>query len=191
MRKVCVYCASSTQVAECYKTEAYRLGEIFSRNNIHCLYGGGSVGLMGELSKAMLKTGGTITGVIPQFMVDQSWNNENVEQIVVNTMHERKRLMLEDVDAAIAMPGGCGTLEELLEVITWKQLGIFVKPVVILNVNHYFDPLLEMLSKAVDERFMRSEHLRIWSVAEHAEEVLQIIGQIPEWGKDAIGMAAL
>ena len=191
MRKVCVYCASSTQVAACYKTEAYRLGEIFAGNSIHCLYGGGSVGLMGELSKAMLKNGGMITGVIPQFMVDQGWGNESVEQIVVSTMHERKRLMLEDVDAAIALPGGCGTLEELLEVITWKQLGIFVKPVVILNVNHYFDPLLEMLNKAVDEKFMRSEHLRIWSVVKHAEEVLPAIGQAPEWRKDAIGMAAL
>ncbi|MDR1729350.1 MAG: TIGR00730 family Rossman fold protein [Prevotellaceae bacterium] len=191
MRKVCVYCASSTQVAACYKTEAYRLGEIFAANNIHCLYGGGSVGLMGEISKAMIANKGTITGVIPKFMVDQGWNNEHVEQIVVNTMHERKQLMLEDVDAAIALPGGCGTLEELMEAITWKQLGIFVKPIVILNVNRYFDPLLEMLHKAVDEKFMRSEHLRIWSVVERAEEVLPAIKQAPGWKKDAIGMAAL
>jgi len=191
MRKVCVYCASSTQVAEGYKTEAYRLGEILAENKIHCLYGGGSVGLMGELSKAMLNNKGTITGVIPQFMVEQGWDNERVEQIVVNTMHERKRLMLEDVDAVIALPGGCGTLEELMEAITWKQLGIFVKPIIILNVNRYFDPLLEMLNKAVDEKFMRSEHLRIWNVVERAEDVLTAIGQAAEWKKDAIGMAAL
>ncbi len=191
MRKICVYAASSTQVAECYKTEAYRLGEIFAQNKIHCLYGGGSVGLMGELSKAILDNRGTITGVIPQFMVDQGWDNERVEQIVVNTMHERKRLMLEDVDAAIALPGGCGTLEELMEAITWKQLGIFVKPVIILNVNGYFNPLLEMLNKAVEEKFMRSEHLQIWQVVESAEEVLTAIHQAAEWRKDAIGMAAL
>ena len=191
MKKVCVYCASSTQIAECYKTEAYRLGEILAENNIHSLYGGGSVGLMGELSKAMLKNRGTITGIIPQFMLDQGWGNENVKQIVVSTMHERKKLMLEDVDAAIALPGGCGTLEELLEAITWKQLGIFVKPIIILNVNHYFDPLLEMLNKAADEKFMRNEHLRIWSVVERAEEILSAINQAPEWKKDAIGMAAL
>ncbi len=191
MRKICVYCASSTQVAECYKTEAYRLGEILAGNSIHCLYGGGSVGLMGELSKAMIENSGTITGVIPKFMVEQGWDNERVEQIVVDTMHERKRLMLEDVDAAIALPGGCGTLEELMEAITWKQLGIFVKPIVILNVNRYFDPLLEMLNKAVDEKFMRSEHLRIWSIAERAEEVLPAIEQAPGWRKEAIGMAAL
>ncbi len=191
MRKVCVYCASSTQVATCYKTEAYRLGEILSENDIHCLYGGGSVGLMGELSKAMLNSKGTITGVIPQFMIEQGWNNERVEQIVVNTMHERKRLMLEDVDAAIALPGGCGTLEELMEAITWKQLGIFIKPIIILNVNGYFNPLLEMLDKAVDEKFMRSEHLKIWNVVERAEDVLTAIGQAAEWRKDAIGMAAL
>ena len=191
MKKVCVYCASSTKIAEHYKAEAYRLGEIFAENNIHCLYGGGSVGLMGELSKAMLENGGMITGVIPQFMIDRGWGNKNVKQIVVNSMHERKKLMLEDVDAAIAMPGGCGTLEELLEAITWKQLGIFVKPVIILNANHYFDPLLEMLHKGVDEKFMRNEHLRMWSVVERAEDVLTAIEKAHEWKKDAIGIAAL
>jgi uncharacterized protein (TIGR00730 family) len=191
MKKVSVYAASSTQVAECYKRAAYRLGEILSANNIHCLYGGGSVGLMGELSKAMLKNGGVITGVIPQFMVNEGWGNEKVEQIVVNTMHERKRLMLEGVDAAIAMPGGCGTLEELMEAITWKQLGIFTKPIIILNANRYFDPLLEMLDKAIAEKFMRAEHRSIWSVVQEAEEVLPAIKQAKEWRKDAIGFAAL
>ena len=187
MKKVGVYAASSAQVAECYKREAYRLGEILSANSIHCLYGGGSVGLMGELSKAMLKNNGVITGVIPQFMVNEGWGNEKVEQIVVNTMHERKRLMLEGIDAAIAMPGGCGTMEELLEAITWKQLGIFTKPIVILDVNRYFDPLLEMLDKAIVERFMRNEHRHIWSVVQKAEEVLPAIEQAKEWRKEAIG----
>jgi len=177
MRKISVYCASSTQIAECYKKEAYRLGEIFAGNDIHCFYGGGSVGLMGELSRAMIENGGKITGVIPKFMVDMGWCNERVEQIVVGTMHKRKELLLEGVDAVIALPGGCGTLDELMEAITWKQLGIFIKPVIIVNVNHYFDPLLEMMNKAVDEKFMRSEHLRIWSVVERADDVLEAIGQ--------------
>ena len=191
MKKVSVYCASSTQIAECYKAEAYRLGEILAGNNVCCLYGGGSVGLMGELSKAMLKNGGTITGIIPQFMVDRGWVNKNVRQIVVNSMHERKKLLLEEVDAAIALPGGCGTLDELLETITLKQLGIFVKPIIILNTNHYFDPLLEMLKKGVEEKFMRNEHLRMWSVVERAEDILPAIEKAPEWGKEAVGMAAL
>jgi uncharacterized protein (TIGR00730 family) len=124
-------------------------------------------------------------------MVNEGWGNEKVEQIVVNTMHERKRLMLEGVDAAIAMPGGCGTLEELLEAITWKQLGIFTKPIVILNTNHYFDPLLEMLDKAIAEKFMREEHRPIWSVVLEADDVLPAIEQAKEWRKDAIGFAAL
>jgi len=191
MKKVCVYAASSTQVAECYKKEAYRLGEILSASDIHCLYGGGSVGLMGELSKAMLKNNGVITGVIPQFMINEGWGNEKVEQIVVSTMHERKRLMLESVDAAIALPGGCGTLEELLEAITWKQLGIFTKPIVILNVSHYYDPLLAMLDKAIAEKFMRKEHHHIWSVVQSVEEALPAIEQAKEWRRDAIGFAAL
>jgi uncharacterized protein (TIGR00730 family) len=191
VKKVCVYCASSTQINPLYKKEAYRLGEILASAGIHCLYGGGSVGLMGEIASAIKKNNGRITGVIPRFMVDQGWGNPNVEQIVVETMHERKRLMLEDADAAIALPGGCGTLEELLEVITWKQLGLFTKPIVMLNSNNYYDPLLSMMNNAIDEKFMRQEHARIWSVAEKADEILPAVYASPHWGNDAISMAAL
>ena len=191
IKRVCVYCASSTQIAECYKKEARRLGELLAENNIHCFYGGGNVGLMGELSRSMVSNGGLITGIIPQFMIDEGWYNKEVEQIIVDTMHQRKGRMLEDVDAAIAMPGGCGTLEELMEAITWKQLGIFTKPIVILNINGYFDPLLTMLDKAIDEKFMRNEHRWMWSVASCAEEALTVIERMPAWGKDAIGLAAL
>jgi uncharacterized protein (TIGR00730 family) len=191
IKKVCVYGASSTQIDSSYKKEAFRLGEILADREIHCLYGGGSVGLMGELATAMKNNHGYITGIIPRFMVERGWGNDRVEQIIVETMHERKRLMLEDVDAAIALPGGCGTLEELLEVITWKQLGLFIKPIVILNVNGYYDPLFSMMGKAIDERFMREEHARIWNVATQADEVLPAVLSSPLWGKDAISMAAL
>lgn len=191
IKKVCVYCASSTQISEVYKNEARRLGELLSENNIACVYGGGSVGLMGELSKSMVDNGGNITGIIPQFMVDEGWDNNFVEEIVVGSMHERKALMVKDVDAAIALPGGCGTLEELLEVITWKQLGLFTKPVVILNINGFFDPLLDMLNKAVDEKFMRLEHKQIWCVANRADDVLDAINSAAEWSESARGFAAM
>jgi len=190
--KVCVYCASSSKVADVYKTEAFRLGSSLADAGVACLYGGGSVGLMGEVSKAMVARHGVIKGVIPQFMVEQGWDNPEVELLVVKTMHERKAKMLESVDAAIALPGGVGTFEELMEAITWKQLGIFLKPIVILNVDNYFGPFLEMMKKAVDERFMREEHLRLWSVVEHAEDVLPAIEHAPIWKSDeAIGIAAL
>ncbi|MCQ2194679.1 MAG: TIGR00730 family Rossman fold protein [Paludibacteraceae bacterium] len=190
--RVSVYCASSTKVSASYKREAYELGRILSEEKVACNYGGGSVGLMGELAQAMLDFGGSITGIIPQFMVDQGWDNPKVETVVVNTMHERKQRMVKDADAAIAMPGGIGTFEELLEVITWKQLGLFLKPIVILNVDNYYGPMLAMLEKAVDEQFMRREHLELVTVVSSAAEVIPAIRKAAEWSRDeALSKAAL
>ncbi|MCQ2217045.1 MAG: TIGR00730 family Rossman fold protein [Paludibacteraceae bacterium] len=190
--RVSVYCASSSQISESYKREAYELGKILSKEKIACNYGGGSVGLMGELAQAMLDFGGSITGIIPQFMVDQGWDNPKVKMEVVNTMHERKQRMVKDAEAAIAMPGGIGTFEELLEVITWKQLGLFLKPIIILNVDNYYGPMLAMLEKAVDEQFMRKEHLNLVTVVSSASEVLPAIRKSAEWTRDeALGIAAL
>lgn len=190
--RVSVYCASSSQIAETYKREAYKLGKLLAQEGVACNYGGGSVGLMGELAQAMIDSGGAITGVIPQFMVDQGWNNPMVDTVVVGTMHERKRRMVEDADAAVALPGGLGTFEELLEVITWKQLGLFLKPIILLNVGGYYAPLLSMLEKSVEERFMRREHLDLITVVSTAADVLPAIRRSPEWSRDAaLGLAAL
>ena len=156
IKKVCVYCASSSKVAEEYKRQAYRLGELLADAGIETKFGSGSVGLMGALAEGVLSKKGVIVGVIPQFMVDEGWGNDSVtRQIVTDTMHTRKKTMAEDVDAAVALPGGCGTMEELLEIITWKQLGLFNKPIIILNVNHYYDDLLRMMDNVVSENFMR------------------------------------
>lgn len=190
--RVSVYCASSSQISESFKREAYELGRLLSAEKVACNYGGGSVGLMGELAQSMLDFGGAITGIIPQFMVDQGWDNPKVETVVVASMHERKQRMVADADAAIAMPGGIGTFEELLEVITWKQLGLFLKPIVILNVDNYYAPLLDMLKKAVDEQFMRKEHLDLVTVVTSASEVLPAIRRSADWSREeALGMAAL
>ena len=190
--RVSVYCASSSQISDSYKLQAYELGKILSEEGVACNYGGGSVGLMGALAQAMLDHGGSIVGIIPQFMVDQGWDNPKVQMEVVNSMHERKQRMVKDVDAAIALPGGIGTFEELLEVITWRQLGLFLKPVVILNVNDYYAPLLAMLEKAVEERFMRKEHLNLVTVVSSASEVLPAIRNSAVWTRgEALGKAAL
>lgn len=191
IKRVCVYCASSSKAAAIYKSEAYRLGEILAKEGIACNSGGGSIGLMGELARSMIKNGGEITGIIPKFMVDKGWGNPNVKQIEVETMHERKERMVSDVDAAIALPGGCGTLEELMEVITWKQLSLFNKPIIILNINHYFDPLLELLQKAINENFMREEHLKMWNCIDSVENVLYTIQNAHQWENDAINIAAI
>lgn len=180
-KRVCVYCASSSQVDDKYKMAARRLGEILSENNIGCNYGGGAIGLMGELAQSMVDHHGDITGTIPRFMVERGWDNPLVKEIETPDMHSRKERMVQDVDAAIALPGGCGTLEELPEIITWKQLGLFLKPIIILNVDHYFDPLVAMLDKCVEENFMSEQLKKTWTVVSSAEEVLPAIQQAHGW----------
>lgn len=181
IKRVCVYCASSSQVDEKYKNAAFRLGEILSENNIGCNYGGGAIGLMGELAKSMMEHGGDITGIIPRFMVERGWDNPKVVEVETDSMHTRKERMVQDVDAAIALPGGCGTLEELMEIITWKQLGLFLKPIIILNVDHFYDPLIAMLDKCVTENFMSEQLKKTWTVVNSAEEVLPAIQHAYGW----------
>ncbi len=190
--KICVYCGSSTQVNPVYFNTANRLGEIFAEKGIEAVYGGGSIGLMGTLADSILENNGKITGVIPRFMVEENWEHNNLsELIVVETMHERKEKMAFMSDAAVALPGGCGTMEELLEAITWKQLGIFTKPIVIVNTNNYFGPLITMLEKAVTENFMRELHKDIWTVVENAEQVLHAIQNAPVWDNSVRKFAAI
>ncbi len=192
MQTICVYCASSSQVKPSYFKATKRLGKILAGENLSIVYGGGSMGLMGELADSTLAAGGKITGVIPRFMCDVEWNHTGLtELILVDTMHERKEKMAMMADAVVALPGGCGTLEELLEVITWKRLGIFTKPIVIVNLEGYFDALVTMLNRAVDEHFMRDEHRRMWEVVENPEEVLGAIRNSDHWDSNARNFAAL
>ncbi len=133
-----IYCASSSDIDAIYVDAATRLGELLAENNITCINGGGNLGLMGAIIDSILLHRGKVKGVIPKFMVDSGWGHQHLtEQIVTATMHERKQKMAELSNAAIAMPGGVGTLEELLEIITWKQLGLYKHPIIILNINNY------------------------------------------------------
>ncbi len=192
MQTVCVYCASSTQVKPSYFEATHRLGKLLVEANLSIVYGGGSMGLMGQLADSTLAAGGKITGIIPRFMCDVEWNHNGLtELILVQTMHERKEKMAQMADAVVALPGGCGTLEELLEVITWKRLGIFTKPIIIVNIEGYFDALISMLNRAVDEHFMRNEHRNMWEVVENPEEVLMAIQNSVNWDENARSFAAL
>ena len=180
---VCVYCASSTRVAPVYREAAAELGRLLGERNLRVINGAGNTGLMCAVSDGALAAGGTVTGVIPHFMVEQNWCHKGLTELVeVDNMHERKQRMADLSDAAIALPGGCGTLEELLEVITWKQLGLYLNPIVILNINGYFDPLLEMFRRAVDEHFMRSQHAGLWAVASPPAEAVALIYSEPNSG---------
>ena len=138
IKRVCVYCASSDKVDQRYFTATKTLGKILAEHQITVVYGGGSAGLMGCLADSVLAHQGQVIGIIPHFMTAVEWQHNGLSDLVlVEDMHERKRRFLVDVDAVIAFPGGCGTLEELLEVITLKRLGIFVKPILIFNQNGY------------------------------------------------------
>ncbi len=192
VRRVCVYAASSRQVDGEYFEAARVLGRELAQSGVTIVYGGGSVGLMGALADSALAHNGRLVGVIPRFMMDLQWGNPRVqEMIVVEDLRERKLKLATDVDAAIALPGGSGTLDELTEVLTLKRLGQFVKPVILVNVRGFFDPLVALLERCIEERFMDERHRAMWTVVQRADEVVRAIGDSPEWGEDALGYAAL
>ncbi len=190
--RICVYCASSAKVDRIFFDAAERLADEFAKNDVEVVYGGGAVGLMGTIADTMLKHGGKITGILPKFMVEVEWEHKGVDNMIMtDTMHERKAKFMEGVDALVALPGGSGTLEELLEAITLKRLGQFTKPIIILNTKGYYEPLLKMFERAVQEKFMNDMHLNIWNVVNEPEEVLSAIRNSKPWDKGAINFAAV
>lgn len=189
---VCVYSASSTKIDPVYFDVARELGNLLGEKHIRLINGAGNMGLMSTVADAALAAGGEVTGVIPHFMVEQGWHHAGLTELIeVESMHERKKMMADLSDAVIALPGGCGTLEELLEVITWKQLGLYLNPVIILNVKGYFNPLLDMLRKAVDENFMREQHGAIWHVAQTPQEAVELMYTTPLWDASIRKFAAI
>ena len=192
IKNVCVYSASSTKIAPVYFAAAEELGRLLAMRGINLINGAGSIGLMASTSNACLAAGGTVTGVIPRFMVEQDWHHKGLTQLIeTETMHERKQTMAQMSDGIIALPGGCGTMEELLEIITWKQLGIYLNPIIILNIDGFYNPLLEMLQHAIDGNFMRPEHQNIWQVATSAQEAVELLYTTPIWSKDVRKFAAI
>ena len=192
IHSVCVYSASSTKIASVYFEAAEKLGSLLAKQHIRLINGAGSIGLMRSVADAVLENGGEVTGVIPHFMVEQNWHHTGLTELIeVTSMHERKQKMANLSDGIIALPGGCGTLEELLEIITWKQLGLYLTPIIILNVNGVFDPLLEMLERAIEENFMRRQHGDIWKVARTPEEAVELLQTTPVWDASIRKFAAI
>jgi uncharacterized protein (TIGR00730 family) len=191
-RAVCVYCASSRQSHPDYRAAARRLGEVLASAGIGIIYGGGAAGSMGALADGALASGGRVTGILPRFMADLEWGHQRLTELqLVEDLRTRKHLMLTLSQAAIALPGGSGTLEELLEAITLKRLGLYLNPIVLVNTRAFFTPLLTLLEHAVAERFMDPRHLNMWQVVETPEEVPQALASAPAWSGDARSFAAL
>lgn len=184
-REVVVYCASSANIASIYFDAASKLGELLAKNDISCINGAGKDGLMGALNNSVLKYGGRVKGIIPRFMVDAGWGHDHLtETTITETIHERKAVMAKSADAVIALPGGIGTLEELAEIITWKQLGLYLKPIIILNINNYYEPLLALLEKMISEKFMKEVYRDLWLVASSPEEAVELIRTATDWNID-------
>lgn len=189
---VAIYCSSSSRVRSSYVEAAQRLGVLLAESGIRMIYGDGGIGLMAAAADGALSAGGEVLGVIPQFMVDAGWNNpRSTRTIVTNDMHERKATICREADAMVALPGGIGTFEELLECLTWKQLGLHTCPVVILNTDGYYDRLLSCIDYMIDEQMMRPIHRSMFTVVSTPEEVLPAIFASPDWDPATRRLAAI
>lgn len=192
MRRICVYCSSSAKIAPVYFDATARLAELLVADDWEIVFGGGSQGLMGKLADVALANKGKVQGIMPKFMREVEWAHADVEDFIfTESMHERKARLIENSDALVALPGGIGTLEELFEAITLKRLGLYLKPIVILNTNGFYRPLREMLEKCVSENFMSERNLEIWRFVDEPEGVLPAIKDMPEWDVNAIKFAAV
>ena len=192
MTSVCVYCASSTQIDEKYFRAAEELGTLIAQKGLRLVTGAGNMGLMCAVEDAALAAGGKVTGISPSFMIEEGWHHTGLTELIETaSMHERKQMMADLSDGAIALPGGCGTFEELLEIITWRQLGLYLGPVIILNIDGYYDYLLAQLGRALEDKFMRDIHAGIWQVATTPEEAVELLFNTPNWDKNVRKFAAI
>jgi uncharacterized protein (TIGR00730 family) len=189
---VTVFCASSRKSPTKYFRAAEELADILLMHNVGVIYGGGALGLMGCIADRYIEQGGNITGVIPEFMVKIEWAHPGIKNmLVVQDMHERKKKLVENTDAVIALPGGTGTLEELMEVLALKRLGKYLKPIILLNTDGFYNQLIEFFQTMVQEQFLRHEHLSAYTVVKRPAEVIPAILNSPQWQADAIGWAAV
>jgi uncharacterized protein (TIGR00730 family) len=173
IKALCVFCGSSMGSRQDYRAAAAQLGALLAKDNIQLVYGGGNVGLMGMVAKSCMDAGGEVIGIIPQALFNKEHGHRGISRLeVVSTMHARKARMADLADGFIALPGGIGTFEELLEVLTWSQLGIHGKPVALVNVTGYFDPLIALLDNAVGEGFLSRKHRNLLIVDDHPQAAI-------------------
>jgi len=189
LKRICVYCASSTQADPEYRDAARETGRLLAREGSEIIYGGGGLGSMGALADGALEEGGRVIGVLPEFMQELEWGHSKVSELkIVASLHERKLEMIEKADGIIALPGGSGTFEELLEALTWKRLDLFTNPIALLNTRSYYDAFQRMMEQAADERFMNQQHLQMWTLVDRPQELIPALRDAPEWDPEKAGL---
>lgn len=177
---IAIYCASSNQIPQKYFEAAHELGTLMGQHRVTLINGAGNMGLMQATADACMDAGGKAIGIIPTFMIKENWHYQRMTQIIeTSDMHQRQQEMAQKSDAGIVLAGGFGTLAEFSELVTWKQLGLYLKPIVLLNTDGYFDPLLEFLHKGMQENFLRQEHLDTFAVAATPREALDLAMNAP------------
>jgi uncharacterized protein (TIGR00730 family) len=187
LKRICVYCSSAISAREdAVEKELRAFGREIARRGIDLVYGGSSRGLMGALADEVLAAGGKVTGVIPKALEGREAAHRSLTDLrVVSTMHEREQLMFELADAFVGFPGGFGTMEEIIEMLTWKQLGIHGKPIVIANIGGYFNPLLRQFELAIEKKYARPEDRILFAVAENTEAILTFLEGAPVLSRKA------
>ncbi len=181
IKSVCVYCGSSAKAADIYKKSATELGTLLAHEGLVTVYGGASVGLMGLLADSALEAGGKVTGIMSRNLVDYEIDHKGLSEIhIVDTMHKRKQLMVDHADAFVVLPGGAGTLDEFFEVMTWKQIGLHDKPIIIVNINNYWDKMIEMLVAIGDAGFMRTDQDHLYSIVDSVTDIPNALHQAPK-----------
>ena len=189
LKRICVYCASSTQADPEYRDAARETGRLLAREGSEIIYGGGGLGSMGALADGALEEGGRVIGVLPEFMQELEWGHSKVSELkIVASLHERKLEMIEKADGIIALPGGSGTFEELLEALTWKRLALYTNPIALLNTRSYYDAFQRMMEQAADERFMNQQHLQMWTLVDRPQELIPALKDAPEWDPEKAGL---
>lgn len=181
LSSVCVYCGASSRVADVHKEAAHALGDGLARRGIRMVYGGGRVGLMGIAADAAIAAGGEVVGIIPEHIQSAEIEHTGLTELhVVDSMHTRKRMMVERSDAFVILPGGLGTLDEAFEILTWKQLQLHDKPIVIADVDGYWRPLLGLIDHMVAQGFARIDRSALYRVADHVDGVFEALGAMPD-----------
>jgi len=182
MKKITVYCASSNNLDVHYYEEAKRIGAHIANQGWAIIYGAGSAGLMGALADSALEHNGYVIGVIPEFMKKVEWDHKGIQEVIeTEDMAERKKILVKDTDAVLTLPGGLGTFEELMEILSARRLGLFTKPVIIYNYRGYYDAMIQMLEKSIEEKFMGDEYRAAWIEIKNLEELFPAIENAGTW----------
>ncbi len=182
---VCVYCGTGYDVNPLYKTAAVDLGAALAKAGVRLVYGGGSVGLMGIVSESCMQAGGRVMGIIPAHLSEKEGQKHDItELVVVDSMHTRKNRMVQESDGFVVLPGGMGTLDEMFEILTWKYLGLHDKPVVLVNINGFYDPLVATIRHMADEGFTPRHHLDMFTVVNTVDDILPALAYLPPASQD-------